>query len=204
MRQRLGRLLDNAAVARFHRRRIAEYGAGSPGALGWHPEGQQVRFQILSQIADLAHCSVLDVGSGYADLYPFLKQRFVGVRYHGIEQMAELLAVAQARYDQAPGLTLSQGDFLSAPLPLSDYVLASGALSYRRREPRFVHQAIERLFAACRRGLGFNLLDWEPPGGGPLAAYVPADIVAFCQTLAPRVVLRENYWQGDFTVFVYR
>lgn len=204
MRKRLGRLLDNAAVSRFHRSRIAEYGAGSPGALGWHPEGQQIRFQILAQIGDLAHCSVLDVGSGYSDLYPFLKQRFAGVRYSGIEQMAELLEVAQARYYHALDITLSQGDFLSVPLPLSDYVLASGALSYRHREPRFVYQAIARLFASCRLGLGFNLLDWEPPGGGPLAAYDPADIITFCETLTPKVVLRQGYWQGDFTVFMYR
>jgi hypothetical protein len=32
---------------------------------------------------------------------------------------------------------------------------------------RFVYEAIEKLFAGCRRGLGFNLLCREPAGGGP-------------------------------------
>ena len=204
MRKRLGQLPDNAAVFRYHRQRIREYGTGSPGALGWHPEGQQIRFKILAQIGDLAHHSVLDVGCGYADLYPFLKQRFAGVAYLGIEQMPELLEVAQARYSHATDINLSTGDFLAAPLPLSDYVLASGSLNYRHRHPRFIYQAIEKLFAGCRLGLGFNLLSWEPAGGGPLAAYDPADIVAFCKTLTPNVVLLEGYWDGDFTVFVYR
>jgi SAM-dependent methyltransferase len=203
MRNRLNQLLDTAAVFRFHRGRIREYGAGSPGALGWHPVGQQARFKVLAQIGDLSHCSVLDVGCGYADLYPFLKQRFAGVQYHGIEHMPELLDVAQERYFHAVGITLRLGDFLREPLPLSDYVLASGALSYRHRDPRFVHQAIERLFASCRLGLGFNLLSWEPPGGGPLAAFDPAEMVAFCETLAPKVVLVDGYWEGDFTVFMY-
>jgi SAM-dependent methyltransferase len=204
MRKRIGYLLDTAAVFRYHRLRIREYGAGSPGALGWQPDGQQVRFRVLAQIGDLAHCSVLDVGCGYADLYPFLRQRFAGVQYTGIEQMPELLALAQARYGPAANLQLHSGDFLRVPLPPSDYVLASGSLNYRNRAPRFIYEAIERLFASCRRGLGFNLLSWEPSDGGPLSAYDPADIVAFCQTLAPKVELIEGYRDGDFTVFVYR
>ncbi|RZK23607.1 MAG: hypothetical protein EOO63_17620 [Hymenobacter sp.] len=121
-----------------------------------------------------------------------------------VEQMPELLDLAQARYAHAPDITLRTGDFLREPLPLSDYVLASGSLNYRHRHPRFIYQAIEKLFGSCRRGLGFNLLSWEPAGGGPLAAYDPADIVAFCETLAPKVVLREGYRGGDFTVFLYR
>lgn len=204
MRKRIGRLLDESAVFRYHRQRIKEYGAGSPGALGWLPDGQLIRFEVLSQIGDLAHCSVLDVGCGYADLYPFLHQRFAGVQYIGIEQMPELLALARARYGHAPDVTLATGDFLRQPLPPSDYVLASGSLNYRHRHPRFIYEAIETLYASCRRGLGFNLLSWEPADGGPLAAYDPAAIVAFCRTLAPGVQLVEGYREGDFTVFMYR
>jgi SAM-dependent methyltransferase len=204
MRKRIGRLLDTAAVSRYHRQRIREYGAGSPGALGWHPEGQQVRFKTLAQIGDLAHRSVLDVGCGYADLYPFLKQRFAGVQYTGIEQMPELLNLAIARYCHAADAALRVGDFLSEPLPFSDYVLASGSLNYRHRAPDFIYRAIEKLYGSCRLALGFNLLCWEPVGGGPLASYDPATIVAFCKTLAPKVVLLEGYWDGDFTVFMYR
>ncbi|MVN75410.1 methyltransferase domain-containing protein [Hymenobacter sp. HMF4947] len=205
MHNPLGQLLDTAAIFRYHRRRIQKYGSGGPGALGWAgAEGQQARFQVLTQIGDLAHHSVLDAGCGYADLYPFLQQRYAGVRYHGIEQMPELLAVARARYRDAAGITLSSSDFLRTPLPPADYVLASGALNYRHRDPQFIYQAIEKLFGGCQLGLGFNLLSWEPAGGGPLAAYDPAGILAFCQTLASRAELLEGYWEGDFTVFMYR
>ena len=204
MHNPFGQLLDTAAIFRFHRQRIRQYGP-SARALGWAGiEGQQVRFQALTQIGDLAHHSVLDIGCGYADLYPFLRQRYAGVRYHGIEHMPELLDVARERYRDAPDLKLGVGDFLRTSLPPSDYVLASGALSYRHRDPQFVYQAIEKLFGSCTIGLGFNLLSWEPPGGGPLAAYDPAHILAFCQQLAPRAELLQGYWEGDFTVFLYR
>jgi SAM-dependent methyltransferase len=204
MRNRLGQLLDNAAVFRYHRQRIREYGTGSAGALGWYPEGQLIRFQTLAQIGDLAHRSVLDVGCGYADLYPFLRQRFAGVQYRGIEQMQELLTLAKSRYRHEPAVTLIRGDFLREPLPLSDYVLASGSLNYRQRQPDFIYRAIEKLYAGCRLGLGFNLLSGEPEADAPLAAYDPAAIVAFCKTLSSQVVLQEGYWNNDFTVFMYR
>lgn len=204
MHNPLGPWLDTAAIFRYHRQRIKEYGPGGAEALGWaRTEGQQVRFQALTQIGDLAYHSVLDAGCGYADLYPYLRQRYAGVRYHGIEQMPELLAVARARYRDAADITLSNGDFLRPSLPTADYVLASGALNYRSRDPRFVYQAIEKLFGSCHIGLGFNLLSWEPANGGPLAAYEPAAVLAFCRQLAPRAELLEGYWEGDFTVFVY-
>lgn len=204
MRNPLGYLLDNAAIFRYHRQRIREHGAGGVGALGWaRPEGQQARFKALAQIGDLAHHSVLDAGCGYADLYPFLRQRYAGVQYHGIEQMPELLAVARARYRDAPDITLSSGNFLRTALPPADYVLASGSLNYRHRDPAFIYQAIRQLFGSCRLGLGFNLLSWEPAGGGPLAAYDPVHILAFCRELAARAELLQGYWETDFTVLMH-
>jgi SAM-dependent methyltransferase len=200
----LGRRLDSTAVFRYHRHRLQTYGAGGPQALGWNgTTGQYARFEALTRIGDLAQCSVLDAGCGYADLYPYLRQRYAGVRYYGIEQVPELLEVAQARYPDAEGISLRSGDFLREVLPPTDYVLASGALNYRQRDPRFIYQAIETLYGSCQLGLGFNLLSWEPAGGGPLASYDPATILSFCHELAPRAELLEGYWEGDFTVFVY-
>jgi SAM-dependent methyltransferase len=200
----LGRRLDSTAVFHYHRHRLQTYGAGGPQALGWNgTTGQYARFEALTRIGDLAQCSVLDAGCGYADLYPYLRQRYAGVRYYGIEQVPELLEVAQARYPDAEGISLRSGDFLQEALPPTDYVLASGALNYRQRDPRFIYQAIETLYGSCQLGLGFNLLSWEPAGGGPLASYDPATILSFCHELAPRAELLEGYWEGDFTVFVY-
>jgi SAM-dependent methyltransferase len=196
------RLLDTAAIFRYHQACIRAYGNDGPAALGWtQPAGQQARFAALAGIGNLAHCSVLDAGCGHADLYPFLRARYPGVQYCGIEQVPELLAVAEARHGHAADVVLGRGDFRRAPLPPADYVLASGALSYRHHDPHFVYHAIEKLFAACRLGLGFNLLSREPVPGGLLVAYEPATIRQFCAGLADKVVLVEGYWAGDFTVF---
>jgi hypothetical protein len=99
---------------------------------------------------------------------------------------------------------LRRADFLRAPLPRHDYVLASGALSYWQRHPRFIYQAIEKLFASCRLGPEFNLLSKKQPSDGSLVAYEPLAIKAFCETLTPRVVLVEGYWEGDFKMLMHR
>jgi hypothetical protein len=125
----LGRRLDSTAVFRYHRHRLRTYGAGGPQALGWNgAASQHARFEALTRIGDLAQRSVLDAGCGYADLYPYLRQRYAGVRYYGIEQVPELLEVAQARYPEAEDITLRSGDFLREALPPTDYVLAGAGL----------------------------------------------------------------------------
>ena len=83
-------------------------------------------------------------------------------------------------------------------------MLLSGALAYRSREPEFVFQMIAKLFAAARRGLGFNLLRRVDNEDGLLAAYEPAAIMEHCRRLTPEVVLSEGYLEHDFTVFMYR
>src|ERR1700761_219426 len=78
----------NKRIRDYHRAMIAHFGAETSLALGWPDESeQQVRFDVLSGIADLNGKTVLDAGCGYADLYPFLKNRFPDLSaYYGIEQ----------------------------------------------------------------------------------------------------------------------
>lgn len=198
-------LIDRATIQRFHQARLEEYG-DEPEALGWKtPEGQQRRFAVLTEIADLTGCSVLDVGCGHGDLRAYLGARFDGVRYAGLDHFAPFLDVAVARYGDWPETTFLLGDFWAAPLPRADYVLASGALGYRSSTPDFVFKMIRRLYAACRRGLGFNLLAAvERPEENILAGYPPEPVVAYCRTLTPHLVLRNDYLDDDYTLFLYR
>ena len=42
------------------------------------------------------------------------------------------------------------------------------------------------------------------PVDGTLVAYDPDDIVDFCKALSPNVILKTDYDEADFTVFIYR
>jgi SAM-dependent methyltransferase len=184
-------------VQDYHRAMIAHHGPDSSLALGWRGRSDQLlRFEVLAGIGDMNGCTVLDAGCGYADLYPFLENRYPELgAYHGIEQLPEMIARAGERY---PGIRLQQGDFMRNKLPTCDYVLASGSLNYGQA----IFPAIRKLYSACTLGLGFNLL--REISEGVLQAYDPDEIVAFAKTLAPKVSLRDDYSPEDFSVFLYR
>lgn len=201
----VGSLDDSSRIFRYHLAMIAVHGADSSFALGWRNiHDQQVRFKALAGIADLNGKTVMDAGCGYADLYPHLKEHYpLMVHYYGIEQITELADEAISRYGHLSDTTFITRSFLHGDLPVCDYVLASGSLNYGSTVNGFIYQAIERLYSHCTIGLGFNLLRYMP-ADGTLVAYDPEDIQAFCKTLSPNVVVRIDYDEVDFSIFIYR
>jgi SAM-dependent methyltransferase len=198
-------IIDQATVLKFHRDRIGSFGRGTLGALGWRiPSSQSIRFDVLSEIADLNDRSIVDVGCGHGDLRAHLAKKFGRTRYMGIDHLEAFLEVAFERYGDWPDTKFYLGDFSTANLPATDYVLASGAMGYRSREPDFAFQVITKLFGAARLGLGFNLLRQVEMPNGILAAYEPGAILDHCRRLTPNLVIREDYLENDFTVFMYR
>jgi len=197
-------LLDKANIFRFHNDLISRFGVGNTAALGWNePAGQQVRFNILSGIGKFHNHSVLDAGCGHGDLYEYLVKLYPKLRYYGVEQIPHILQQAIDRYSHLPNTYFFEGDFSAADLPLVDYVIASGSLSYRNSDKLFVLKTIEKLFKTCRIGLGFNLLRTIEPADGFLEAYNPVYITEFCRKLTGHVVLTEDYYEEDYTVFMY-
>lgn len=197
-------LLDTAGIFRFHKEQIKTYGKGTAEALGWeNEEGQLQRFEILSRIGDLNHCSVLDAGCGYGDLSKYLRKKFPMVRYFGVEQMPELLDIAAERYANQPETLFFQGDFSCSELPVTDYIFVSGSLNYSNTDPLFVPRMIERLFNNCRIALGFNLLNYADPAQGLIVSYKPAFITEYCRQLTKKVSFFDDYKPNDYTIFMY-
>jgi len=197
--------VDRSAIYRYHRERIQMFGKGTSSALGWKSdENQYARFEILSQIGDMNGLSVLDVGCGHGDLRDFLGKKYPELRYAGIDQMEEFLDIAIARYAHLPDTAFYLGDCWNAELPNMDYVLASGFLAYRNSKTNFIFEMIDKLFGSARLGLGFNLLRNVNDPNNLLVNYNPQTILEYCKTLTPKVVLRQDYAEDDFTVFMYQ
>lgn len=188
----------------YHQQMIALFGEDSSLAQGWREHSdQQIRFEVLSQIGNLNEHSVLDAGCGYADLYPFLKERYPRLQYYyGIEQLSQLADKAKWQYRTHTDVHIEQGDFMKN-LPLCDYVLASGSLNYGSKKNDFIFKAIKQLYDSCNIALGFNLLR-SVKGTGILAVYDPELILEFAHTLSTNVRLIDNYVSEDYTVFIYK
>jgi len=197
-------LLDTAAIFRFHQYLVEKHGNDTCAALGWKTaEAQTARYKILSRIGDLNNCTVMDVGCGYGDLRNYLAAIYPGIRYIGIEQIPAFLNIAIDRYGGLPETVFFDGDFSASELPLVDYIIACGALSYRNSDPAYVFKMIEKLFNNCRQGFGFNLLGKTADPDGIIACYNPNLILDFCNKLTDNIQFIDGYWESDFTVMMY-
>jgi hypothetical protein len=197
-------LADSGEIFRYHRDMAAKYGAGNIYTLGWRDEESQIeRFKVLAKIADLNHHSVLDGGCGHADLYLYLKNSYPNLgHYRGIEQIPELLDEAINRYGHLPETSFISGNFMGPNLPMADYILVCGSLNYQSSDPEFIYKAISRLFQHSNLGFGFNLLS-SVGVPGLLVTYNPQHILNYCQTLSQNVILKDDYSNEDFTIFMY-
>jgi SAM-dependent methyltransferase len=198
-------LTDTAAIFRFHKEQVEAFGKGSTEALGWtSADAQLQRFEVLAGIADLDQQILLDAGCGHGDLRAYLYTRYPSMTYIGIEQIPELLDRAIEQYANIPETIFLQGDFTSSTLPDADYILACGSLNYRSSDPEFIFKTIEKLFTACRKGFGFNLLSMLHEPHPLIVAYNPQLILDFCQKLTPHVQIIEGYRENDFSIFMYQ
>ncbi|WP_183566151.1 class I SAM-dependent methyltransferase [Mucilaginibacter sp. SP1R1] len=194
---------DSLSIFNYHRGMIGMHGNKDSAALGWKDaQSQMVRFEILAQIADLSYHSVLDAGCGHGDLKTFLYDIYPGISYWGIEQIPELIKVAVDRYGHCMDTHFYTGNFLTDSLPVVDYVMASGSLNYRSHDPDFIFKAIKKIYDCCTMGVGFNLLS-KIPENGIIVAYDALKIIDYCNTLSTKVILKRDYSDEDFTVFIY-
>lgn len=199
-------ILEKAAIIHYHRHRIKNYPGSKIGALGYRgEESQSKRFAALANVGDLNSSSLLDIGCGHGDLKGFVDERFHGFRYIGIDHMPEFIAQARSLYGQRPGCYFFQTDFTTAKLPRTDYVFASGVLSYRCSDTNFHFAMIAKMYRAAVKALAFNMLDAAKfPKNELLIGHDPDKVLAYCKTLSPDVRLVRDYLEDDFTLLMYR
>lgn len=194
-------LIEKATIIHFHRHRLNTYGSGSFRALGWKSmESQVKRFEVIAGAWDLNNKSILDVGCGYGDLKDYLDNLFAGFHYTGIDQQPEFIAEAKQMFAGKPDTYFFQTDFTQAAFPKVDYVVASGALSYRSADTRFIFQMIAKMYSAANCGVAFNLFNADTfPDHPILVGHNIEGIKSFCQTLCQQVRVITGYFDDDYT-----
>ena len=196
---------DQQNILAYHQYRVRCLGSGKAGALGWSSEkNQRLRFQVLLEIANLNGRSVLDVGCGYGDLCRYLADANLDVDYTGIDQNLAFLQLASKRNCAVSTKRFVLGEFCQSKLRECDYVLASGVLAYKVQTPGYVSQMIRKMYRLCKKGAAFNMLRHVDNANGMLQTFDPVKVKDYCQGIARKVVVLDDYLDNDFTVFMYR
>lgn len=190
-----------------HKSSLYQHGY-SPRALFWKDRHvQEIRFDVLLDCGIKNGDSVLDVGCGLADLYRYLKNQDLDIRYTGIDLSPDMIQTAQLR---EPTLTLSVGDIfdLDPDEGEFDWVLLSGAFNEPLEDDgAYLEKTLPRLFQAASKGLAFNLLDarypWSEQELTMLQPYDPQAVLGQLGELASKVTMRDDYLENDVTFFAW-
>lgn len=196
---------DTKRIQSFYQDLLKKHGRNNPRSLNWNSEySQKMRFPILSQVSTLEHCTILDVGCGLGDLYEYLFKTVKTFHYSGIDIVPEMVDEAKKRF---PGVDFRVFDF-SKDMNVNetfDYVLSSGALSYKIENSKKKYFAmIKRMFDISKKGVAFNVLDKSKHSDDDsYASYSPVEIYEYCSGFTNKLTLRHDYLDYDFTLYLY-
>jgi trans-aconitate methyltransferase len=194
---------DREAIVKLYEGRYTKLG-NDVRTLGWRSrEDQRLRFQVLSDIADLTGASICDIGCGFGDLVPYLRERFRDFRYTGVDLSPSLVAEARRLHS---GYEFHCLDILDADFNLrADYFLLSGALNLRVGDNWALTEAmLSRMFELADRAVAVNFLtNYVTFERAHNYHHSPERVFAFARSLTNRVALRHDYPLWEFTIYLY-
>ncbi|HEY0234804.1 MAG TPA: class I SAM-dependent methyltransferase [Afipia sp.] len=189
-------------IGKYYDQLVGRYGHDFRACDYGQAQSQLLKFKVISQVSSFEGRSVLDVGCGFADFKSFLAQLCGNVRYTGVDLSAEMVREAQRKHTEAD---IRQANILAENFGTFDIVVANGIFYLLGADAwPLMQQLIARMFSCAKVAVAFNSLSSLAARHEPNEFYPePARVLAFCQTLTPHVVLRHEYHDRDFTVFMY-
>lgn len=147
-------------VAAYYAGKLREHGP-TPRGVDWRDrESQEVRFDALLKIADVAGASLIELGCGYGALYGYIRQTGLGLTYAGYDIAQEMVDAAGKTYPDAEFARLDAG---ALPQRRADYCVASGIFNVRFDVPDdvwldYIFATTDLMAAIADRGFAFNCL----------------------------------------------
>ncbi|CAN5320287.1 class I SAM-dependent methyltransferase [soil metagenome] len=201
----------DAFTAAYYAAKLAAHGP-TPKGVDWKDRASHIlrHRQFLRLFEKDPAASVIDLGCGFGDFLPFLREAGLAGPYLGYDIAPEMVAEARRLHGEAPDRAWRLG----SPAPDSgDFAVASGIFNVRGQIApsawsRHVRRTLDVLAAAARRGFGANFLSLasDPEKRRADLHYAdPARMLAYCQKRYGRsVALLHDYGLYEFTLLVRR
>lgn len=178
----------------------------STESLGWSPQGQATRFAEVARSFPENTGSVLDIGCGFGQLEPVLRNRHPEIRYTGWDINANMLSHCTT----GRLATFEQRNILEAPPSEGEHevVVLIGALNTAFGDnDRTIRAMLAAMYAACSR---MCILSATSAYADPeykhesMWFYDPIDLFTFSRTLTRYVDLRHGYLPHDMMLVLYK
>ncbi|WP_433999584.1 class I SAM-dependent methyltransferase [Endozoicomonas sp.] len=194
-------------IQEHYRQRLEQFGDTAEAAQYSDRASQEKRYAILTEIAPLEGCRILDFGSGTGHLATYLKSRQINVDYTGIDIVPELLGYGRSKHPEHRFMLweeLADETF--------DYAFVSGVFNNRMDDNRtFYQNTVSQLFSRVTKGLAFNLMStYVDYQDDELFYEAPEAAFSYVKQLTPTVTLRHDYQvkQGvipfEYAVYAYK
>lgn len=181
---------------------LAQYSGGYK-ILDWESrESQLKRFEVLTTHVDLSGKSLLDVGCGTGDLYGFLEERSVDVKYYGVDILEKMIGRALKNH---PGGRFFTGDIFSESMFCKkqfDVVFCSGIFNLNMGDNEsLLKAAFPVLFGYAKNYVVFNLLDPDHYiQSSRYSFFKPKEVLHWLRKYTDDARCITGYMQGDFTI----
>ncbi len=178
-------------------------------SLDWgSSESQNLRFEVLANIANLQGKSVLDVGCGLGDFYKWLVKNNINIEYSGLDITPHFIKRAISLYEKP---SFFEGNILDASIfsgQKFDYVMASGIFStYKDGGYDYMESCIDRFWQLSNKGIAFNSLSkWAKDKDKDKNEFYadPSLVIDIVKKYTTKIIFRHDYHPRDFTIYVLR
>jgi SAM-dependent methyltransferase len=171
-------------------------------AAGWmSEENQYANFVLISSIIS-PNSSVLDVGCGQGDFYNYIKNN--KIQYYGID-ISELM-IKKAKQTN-PNVKFFQKDFLEEKFENFDYVIASGAFSFKtKNQYEYIENCIEKCYKTCNKAAALTVTSElaDIKYDEPLFYYSPIQILEIALKFTPYIIINTSSLPNELVLFLYK
>ena len=200
---------DKEDVINRYTERFKDFGY-SPKSLGWTKGKQGLRYDILSSQWDMKDSRVLDLGCGFADLYNHLEQKFGIKEYYGVELVPALYEEAIERHSANDKVQIFQENVLDIDaeklIGEIDYVLISGLFNFKLKENNnynFIEEVLQKYIKIAKKGIAADFLSNKVDYEYEYTFHNdPAKILDIAYKISRNIVLRNDYFPFEFSVFI--
>lgn len=171
-------------------------------AAGWmSEENQYANFVLISSIIS-SNSSVLDVGCGQGDFYNYIKNK--KIKYCGIDISKLMIEKAKKKN---PSINFLQKDFLEENFENFDYVVASGAFSFKTNDPyNYIEKCINLCYKKSNKATAITMTSElaDVKYDEPLFYYSPVRVLEIALRSTPYVIINTSSLPNEFVLFMYK
>jgi len=192
--------------AELYSKSIEKHG-NTPQGVFWKSQSSQYkRFKVISKILEnIEFDSIVDAGSGFGDLYLYLKEHmeFEHKLYIGIDNNPNMVEISAMQTKQA---IFCKDVLYDMDMPTADFYIASGSMNFLNRTETYFF--ISKMLLFSNKGIIFNILEknqYEKTDKSDIYnRFTMDEILYLLKPFNLKIKVIRGYLRNDLTIFAQK